>query len=211
MEFKKPELYKPFLIMISFFAIQQFSGIFVIFIYAAQFSIEAGVVMDEFLAAVIIGVIRCATTLFIAFVSDKFGRKPLVISSGMGMFVCMSGLAMCAKFPLNETSFNWFPAVLVFTYIFFGTLGILTLPFSMIAEMYPQKTRGFAVGITSTVFFILIFIVVKTFTSIFEYFGSVIVFSFYAFAAFVGIVFGIFVLPETKGKSLQEIEDYFKS
>lgn len=210
-EFKKPELYKPFLIMILFFAIQQFSGIFVIFIYAAQFSLEAGIAMDEFLSAVIIGVIRCATTLLMAFVSDKFGRKPLVVASGIGMFISMLGLAICAKFPLSETNFKWLPALLVFTYIFSGTLGILTLPFSMIAEMYPQKTRGFAVGITSTVFFILIFIVVKTFSCIFEYFGSVIVFSFYAFVALMGIMFGIFVLPETKGKSLQEIEENFRN
>lgn len=81
----------------------------------------------------------------------------------------------------------------------------------MIAEMYPQNTRGFAVGITSTIFFILTFVSIKTFSSVFEYFGSGIVFLFYAFVALLGIFFGIFILPETKGKSLQEIENYFKN
>jgi MFS family permease len=209
-EFRKPELYKPFLIMISFFAIQQFSGVFVIFIYAAQFSIEAGVAMDEFLSAVIIGAIRWVTTIGIAFASDKYGRKPLVIFSGSGMFLCMVGLACCALFPLKDTNFYWLPSAFLFTFIFTGTFGILTLPFAMVAELYPQKTRGFAVGITIAIGFILSFINIKTFSTVFEYFGSFTIFSFYAFVALVGIVFGIFVLPETKGKSLQDIENYFR-
>lgn len=196
--------------MISFFAIQQFSGIFVVFVYAAQFALEAGVVMDEFLAAVIIGVTRCVATVLVAFVSDKFGKKPLVVGSGIGMFLCMLGLAICAVYPLNDTNFSWLPTTFLFAYIFTGTFGILTLPFAMVAEMYPQKSRGFAAGITMSLAFLMSFAVIKTFFNAFEYFGSAVVFSFYAFVAAIGIAFGIFILPETKGKSLQEIENYFK-
>lgn len=209
-EFAKPELYKPFLIMVAFFAIQQFSGIFTIFIYAAQFSVEAGVAIDEFLSAVIIGVIRCVTTIFIAFGSDKFGRKPLAIASGIGMFICMTGLAVCAAYPMANTSFKYVPAIFLFGFIFTGTFGILTLPFAMVAEMYPQKTRGFAVGITIAIGYLLSFANVKTFSSIFEMFGSFWIFTFYAFIAFIGIIFALLVLPETKGKTLQEIEKLFK-
>jgi MFS family permease len=209
-EFSKPELYKPFLIMLTFFAIQQFSGIFVVFVYAAQFSLEAGVVMDAFLAAVIIGVIRCVATVLVAFASDKFGKKPLVIVSGIGMFFCMLGLVICAVYPPTDRSFSWLPAAFLFGYIFTGTFGILTLPFAMVAEMYPQKTRGFAAGITMSLAFLMSFAVIKTFSTAFAYFGSVVMFSFYAFVAALGIAFGIFVLPETNGKSLQEIENYFK-
>jgi Sugar (and other) transporter len=51
---RQPELYKPLTIMITFFFFQQFSGIFVIFVYAAQFSSQAGVVIDPLLSAVYI-------------------------------------------------------------------------------------------------------------------------------------------------------------
>ena len=196
--------------MVSFFAIQQFSGIFTIFIYAAQFSIEAGVVIDEFLSAVLIGLIRSVTTIFVAFASDRYGRKPLAISSGVGMFLSMSGLALCAAFPLRQTTISWLPAVFLYAFIFTGTFGILTLPFAMVAEMYPQKTRGFAVGITIAIGFIFSFINIKTFASVFEYFGSFWIFTFYALVALIGVFFAIFVLPETKGKSLQEIENNFR-
>jgi MFS family permease len=209
-EFAKPQLYKPFLIMTSFFLIQQFSGIFVIFIYAAQFSLEAGVEIDEFLNAVIIGVIRCVTTVFVAFASDTVGRKPLTVVSACGMFLSMSGLAICASMSLNDTNFKYLPTGLLFIFIFAGTIGILTLPFAMVAEMYPQKTRGFAVGITISLAWLMSFVNIKTFSLAFETFGSFGVFSFYALIGFSGIVFAVFVLPETKGKSLHEIESLFR-
>lgn len=53
-ELRQPQLYKPLTIMISFFAFQQFSGIFVVFVYAAQFSTQAGVSMNPLLSAVFI-------------------------------------------------------------------------------------------------------------------------------------------------------------
>lgn len=209
-EFRRPELYKPFLIMVSFFAIQQFSGIFTIFVYAAQFSLEAGVAMDAFLSAVIIGTVRTVTTVLIAFASDKYGRKPLVLISGIGMFVTMVGLAVCATYPLTNTSFQWLPSAFLYGFVFIGTFGILTLPFAMVAEMFPQKTRGFAVGLTMSLAFLMSFANIKTFPTVFESLGNVVMFSFYSFVAFVGILFAIFILPETKGKSLQQVEDLFK-
>ena len=197
--------------MLSFFAIQQFSGIFTIFVYAAQFSLEAGVTMDAFLSAVIVGVIRCVTTVLIAFASDKFGRRPLVIISGIGMFLSMLGIVICAVYPLADTSINWLPSVFLYFYVFIGTFGILTLPFAMVAEMYPQKNRTFASGITMSLAFLMSFANIKTFSTVFDYFGNIAVFSFYAIVALIGVFFGLFVLPETKGKTLLEIEEYFKS
>lgn len=208
-EFGKPQLYKPFLIMISFFAIQQFSGIFTVFIYAARFSLEAGVVIDEFFSAVLIGAIRLVTNFVIAFASDRYGRKPLAIVSGTGMFLSMTGLALCSYFPLKGTSLQMLPAALLYIFVSSGTFGILTLPFAMVGEIFPQKSRGFAVGITVSIGFILSFVNIKTFSTVFEAFGSFWIFSFYALVALVGIVFAVFVLPETKGKSLQEIEAHF--
>lgn len=211
-EFKKPQLYKPLIIMILFFSIQQFSGIFTIFIYAAQFSIEAGVAIDEFLATVLIGLIRCCTVIIVSFASDKFGRKPLAIISTAGMFLNMLGLVVCSIFSteLKTTTIFWLPTAFLFFFIFSGTLGVLTLPFAMIAEVYPQNARGLAVGLTICYAYIMSFANVKTFTAVFSIFGSVTVFSFYAIISFLGIAFSVFILPETKGKSLHEIELYFR-
>jgi MFS family permease len=211
-EFKKPQLYKPLIIMILFFTIQQFSGIFTIFIYAAQFSMEAAVSIDEFLSAVIIGLIRCCTTVVVAFASDKYGRRPLAIFSSIGMCLCMLGIVVCSIFgtALRKSSVYWLPTAFLFLFIFCGTFGILTLPFAMLGEMYPQSARGHAVGLTIFYAYVMSFVNVKTFSSVFSLFGSVTIFSFYAIVALLGVVFSIFILPETKGKSLQEIENYFR-
>lgn len=208
-EFGQPELYRPFIIMMIFFAVQQFSGIFVILVYSAQFSIEAGVVIDAFLSAVFIGVIRCATTILVGFASVRLGRKPMTIVSGVGMLISMVGIVLCAAIHIND-NFSWLPAVFLFLFVFFGTFGFLTLPFAMVAEMYPQKSRAFASGITMCLAFLMSFVHVKLFGTVFEYFGNVAVFSFYSFVTLAGVLFGIFILPETRGKTLQEIELYFK-
>jgi MFS family permease len=198
--------------MILFFTIQQFSGIFTIFIYAAQFSIEAGVAIDAFLSAVIIGLLRCCTTIIVAFVSDRYGRKPLAIFSSSGMSLCMLGIIVCSIFgtALKSSSFYWLPTAFLFLFIFCGTFGILTLPFAMLGEVYPQNARGLAVGLTIFYAYIMSFVNVKTFSSAFALFGSVTMFSFYGLVAVLGIVFSVVVLPETRGKTLQEIEERFR-
>ncbi|KAG4073002.1 hypothetical protein HA402_009421 [Bradysia odoriphaga] len=209
-EFGKPQLYQPFIIMLIFFAVQQLNGIFVILVYSARFSVEAGVEMDAFLSAVCIGIIRCVTTVLVSLASVRFGRKPMAISSGIGMLLGLVGIILCDVFQTSGGKYNWLPIVFLFVFIFAGTLGFLTLPFAMVGEMYPQKSRAFASGITMCLAFVISFGHVKMFTTLFDYFGNVAVFSFYSVVTFVGILFAIFILPETKGKSLQEIEQYFK-
>ena len=84
---KRPEIYKPLAIINAFFAFQQFSGTFVIIVYATQFATEAGAGIDKFLCTVLIGASRVLATIILAyFILDRFGRKPPSIFSGVGEF-----------------------------------------------------------------------------------------------------------------------------
>jgi hypothetical protein len=79
---KRPEIWKPLAIINAFFAFQQFSGTFVIIVYATQFSSDG---IDKFLVTVLIGFSRVIATLILAFfILDKYGRKPPSIFSGVG-------------------------------------------------------------------------------------------------------------------------------
>jgi hypothetical protein len=79
---KQPEIWKPLAIINAFFAFQQFSGTFVIIVYAAQFASDG---LDKFLVTVLIGLSRVIATLILAFfILDKYGRKPPSIFSGIG-------------------------------------------------------------------------------------------------------------------------------
>ncbi|XP_058126495.1 facilitated trehalose transporter Tret1-like [Anopheles ziemanni] len=209
-QLKKPEVYKPLTIMCTFFVFQQFSGIFVIIVYAASFSIEAGVAIDPFLSAVLVGFTRVVTTLLMAFISDKFGRRPPALFSGFGMACCMFGLAACAIFPVADTELNWIPTALLVTFIFTATLGFLTLPFSMNAEVYPTKVRGFASGLTIFFGYTMSFIILKVYPTMVSMLGSENVFLFFGVVSLIGILFVYFFLPETKGRTLQDIEEYFR-
>jgi MFS family permease len=82
-----PEIYKPLLIINAFFAFQQFTGTFVIVVYATKFVESTSADVDIFLITVLIGVSRVIGTLILAFfILDRFGRKPPTIFSGIGKF-----------------------------------------------------------------------------------------------------------------------------
>uniref|UniRef100_A0A182Q230 Major facilitator superfamily (MFS) profile domain-containing protein n=1 Tax=Anopheles farauti TaxID=69004 RepID=A0A182Q230_9DIPT len=206
---KQPQVYKPLGIIIGFFGFQQFSGIFVIVVYAAKVSSEASVSMDPFLCTVLIGITRVLATLLVAYILDTLGRKPPSIFSGVGMLVCMFGLALCSYFPPIE-GLKWIPTVLILTYIFTSTLGFLTMPFSMLAELFPQTVRGPASGVTVFFTYLMSFFTIKLYPSMVELLGSANVFIIYGVVSLLGVLYVIYVVPETKGKSLQEIEDYFR-
>lgn len=197
--------------MSSFFIIQQLSGIFLIFIFAAKFSLEAGVEMDEFLSTVIMGVIRVVMTFFVSIAMNKYGRRRITILSSTGMLVAMIGLVICQLMSLNETSLSWLPAVFLFGYCIFGVPGVLTLPFSMVADVYQQKSKSLGIGLNILICFVFAFITIKTCATVFAVFGSTLVFGFYAFMSAIAILFSIFILPETKGKTQLDMKNYFNS
>uniref|UniRef100_A0A182ISD0 Major facilitator superfamily (MFS) profile domain-containing protein n=1 Tax=Anopheles atroparvus TaxID=41427 RepID=A0A182ISD0_ANOAO len=206
---KQPQVYKPLGVIIGFFGFQQFSGIFVIVVYAAKVSSEAGVSMDPFLCTVLIGITRVVATMLVAYILDTLGRKPPSIFSGVGMLVCMFGLALCSYFPPVE-QLHWLPTALILTFIFTSTLGFLTMPFSMLAELFPQAVRGPASGITVFFTYLMSFCTIKLYPTMVELMGSANVFIIYGVVSLLGVLYVIYVVPETKGKSLQEIEDYFR-
>lgn len=205
---RKPEVYRPIGIMVGFFGFQQLSGIFVVVVYAAKFCTSAHVTMDPFLCVVYIGIVRVVAGLLVGLLLDRFGRRKPTIYSGVSMAICMFGLAIWIKYPIEE--WGWIPVVLILTYVFTSTLGLLTIPFAMNAEIYPQKYRGLGSGLTICATYTICFICVKLYPEMVIELGSFNVCLFYGVASFLSIFYVYFILPETKGKSLQDIENMFK-
>lgn len=210
---KKPEVYKPLAIIIGFFGIQQFSGIFAMIAYATKFAVEAGVTIDPFLCTVLIGVARVLATVLVGYILDKWGRKPPSIFSGIGMTLCMFGLAAYLMVPALQSSeylAGWLPTFLLIAYIFTSTLGFLTIPFTMLPELFPQRIRGLASGVTICFAYLMSFIVIKMYPTMLEVMGNEYVLIFYGTISLLGIFYVKFLVPETKGKTFQEIEELFK-
>lgn len=204
---RQPILYRPLAIMFAFFAFQQASGLFVLVVYASKVCHLAGVTIDPFLCAVYLGTIRFVGTMFIGVLMDKFGRRMMALCSGFVMGICMLGISVYCGFGFT---FSWLPLVLILTYFLAGSLGLMTLPFTMIAEVYPQQYRGLASGLTTCVMFINCFIVTKLYPTMVTLLGSSTVFAIYGTMSLLSVVFVYNLLPETNGKSLTEISDQFR-
>ncbi|KAJ8927055.1 hypothetical protein NQ314_020523 [Rhamnusium bicolor] len=212
----KPQCLRPFGLVLTYFFFQQFSGTFVIVFYAIDIVKGAGITLDPYLTIVIIGLIRMVTSVVLSIISKRFGRRPLSIISGTGMTICMLMLAVYILLdgqgqilPQFQGTLTYLPLTLLILYFFTSTLGFLPLPFALAAEVFPTKIRGTATGLLSGCGYMFNFITVKVYPDMFDKMGSHGVFFFYGGVALVGTLFIICFLPETKGKSLQEIQEYF--
>lgn len=203
---------KPLLIMLLYFFFQQFSGIFVIVYYAVNIVREAGVEIDGFIGAILIGLTRLIGSILVASASKKWGRRLPSIISGTGMTMFM-GILSIYLFIKNQgyviNDYGIIPAICILSYIFMSTIGFLCLPFAMIGEIYPAKVKDVLSGLTTCIAYIFSFVTVKIYPSMLVLMGKHGVFCFYTIISLLGTIFVILFLPETKGKSLQEIDEFY--
>jgi len=103
----------------------------------------------------------------------------------------------------------WFPAMCIFLYTAFCTVGFLIVPWVMIGEVYPSRVRGLVGGLTTCSAHFFVFLVVKTYPLLNHLLCNGGVYLLYGCISLLGTIFFYTCLPETKGRSLQEIEDFF--
>ncbi|XP_071578983.1 trehalose transporter 1-like protein isoform X2 [Temnothorax nylanderi] len=202
----------PFAIMLSFFFFQQFSGIFVVIYNAVIIMDKSGVKVDPYLGAVLIGVARFIASLLTAGVSRKFGRRIPSMISGVGMTIFMGGLSLYLFLAAKGTVMadnGVVPVICMVMYIFTSTLGYLVIPFAMVGEVYPPKVKDILSGSTVAIGYLFSAVTIKTYPDMESLMGMHGVFLFFAIVSLVGTIFVLLFLPETKGKTLREIEDMF--
>lgn len=205
---KRPEVYKPLGIVLAYFTFQQLSGVFAIVVYIGQFSKAAGVSIDRFLFIVIGGVVRVTGTAVGAFLADSLGRRKPSIISGLGITVTMFGTALCMAYPSDKTS--WIAAALILSYVLVNSVGFLVVPFALVAELYPQYIRGFAAGISVCYVYAISFVAIKFYPLFNSAVGPETVCLFIGSVSLLGTLFIYWFLPETKGRTFKEIEEFFK-
>lgn len=184
--------------------------------YAIDIVKNAGITLDPYLTIVLVGFIRFATAILVGLISKKFGRRSLSIVSGLGMMSCMFTLA-CYNLLIDQgkiseetrANLSMLPLMALLLYFFASTLGFLPVPFALSAELFPTKIRGTASGLLTGFNYAFNFLTVKIYSNMIDGMGSTGVFFFYGGTALLGTVFLICLLPETKGKSLDEILEYF--
>ncbi|XP_030755107.1 facilitated trehalose transporter Tret1-like isoform X2 [Sitophilus oryzae] len=212
----KREFLKPMGILVMFFITSQWTGVNAVNFYSVALMKQTIEGVNEYLATFVIDCIRLVSSVISCILLRKIGRRPLILAGGLGTILSLftlSGYIYFTRSLHNQTSFSplsIIPMVSLIVYIFFVTAGFVSLPWNLLGELLPLKYRSTGSGIASCIAYLSVFSVVKTMPDMFAMFGSDGTFLLYGIMGLVGTIFIYFCLPETKGKTLNEIEEYFK-
>merc|ERR550539_148727 len=220
--FGKRKNRRPFFILNMLFLIMRFSGSYVISFYAVEIFRKADPhhVNDaydsrEYLSAIGVGVIKLIGSLLFIPAIRYCTRKFLlcVSSTAMSLSLAILGLAMYANGDGTNLFANelpsWLPLACVTLYMAVDPLGLSSIPFVYMAEFYSGELRSLLSGITIGLSNLELFIVVKTFPMLSATYGDGMTFWIYSGFCLAAAIFTLLIIPETKGKSLEEIEEYF--
>jgi sugar porter (SP) family MFS transporter len=207
---KFSELFRPgirmaLIVGVTLAILQQFVGINTVIYYAPIIFKRTGFGSASALGATVwVGAINFLFTLVAIWLIDKIGRKALLIygAIGMGISLFMIGLL----FEMKAFSGPW---ILIFILVYIASFAASFGPvvWVLISEIYPNKIRGRAASTATMSNWVANFFVTLLFPVMLDALGAPI--SFWIFFAWciISLIFVIIVVPETKGKSLEEIEE----
>ncbi|XP_044763101.1 solute carrier family 2, facilitated glucose transporter member 8-like isoform X2 [Coccinella septempunctata] len=220
-------VYKPTVILFLIFFAQQITGGYVIIFYATDIfrkldgqSQNQG--MTEMASLVLLGVIRFLASGVSFLVSKNFGRRSILMTSGVGMAFCsfVAGVYIYFTVLSNEqieamnltTSDKTYNIAFLFVlgYVAFGSLGFLVIPWTLIGELLPVKVRGLIGGVLVSLAYVMMFFFVKIFPAILDSIDIHSIFCVVSILNLVSVMFIYFFLPETLGRNFSEIEGYFE-
>jgi MFS family permease len=188
---------------IALAVLQQWSGTNVIFNYAEEIYRGAGYDLSGVMFNIVItGVINLVFTLVATAFVDKLGRRALMLwgAAGIALFHALLGGA----FMFGVTG----PTVLGLTLGVIALYGMSLAPVTwvLLSEIFPNRIRGLAMSVAVSSLWIACFLVTFSFPIMNQRLGAAGTFWTYALICFVGFVFIWRFVPETKGKTLEEIE-----
>ncbi|SEO41764.1 MFS transporter, sugar porter (SP) family [Flavobacterium sp. CF108] len=189
-------------------AFQQWCGINIIFNYAQEIFVSAGYsINDLFMNIVITGSINLVFTLVAMGTVDKIGRKKLMLFGSAALAIIYALLGYF--YYTNVTGFPLLLLVLLAIAIYAMSLAPIT--WVILSEIFPNRIRGVAMSIATFALWIASALLVQTFPIFNEYLGTSGTFWVYGIICSLGFVFVFRKLPETKNKSLEEIEELMVS
>ena len=188
--------------LIAFF--NQLSGINAFLYYAPRIFESAGLgESTALLSSIGIGVVNLLFTLLGVFLIDRLGRRQLLLIGSIGYIISLSLVA--AAFFLQWGGM-WVP-IFLFLFIAAHAIGSGAVIWVFISEIFPNRLRASGQAFGSSTHWVLAAIIPSTIPYLFTNIGPGYVFAFFAFMMVLQLIFVIFMMPETKGKSLEELSE----
>jgi len=202
-EIFEPKLFKIILLGMFLALVQQWSGLNSVFAYSHQIFHDAGFsVSGAMLSLVFQGLTMLIFCVVAMFVVDLVGRKVLMLIGTLG--ISLTHLLIGLSFHYEKTGL-----IVVLLVLFAIALYAMTLApivWVLLSELFPNRVRGFALGVSVVSLWVGYLILTYTFPLMREQIGTAKTFWVYAGFLFIAFIILLFALPETKGKSLEQIE-----
>lgn len=188
---------------------QQVTGINTVIYYAPTIIRSAGVssIQASILATAGIGVVNVIMTIVSMWLIDRAGRRPLLLTGIAGMTITLGALGFV--FLSNRRSLASFAVVTLMVYVTSFAISLGPVFWLLISEIYPLKIRGLAAGIAAGTNWTSNFVVSLTFLTRLQRLGSNWTFWLYGLLSLAAWFFSYYLVPETKGHTLEEIEHFW--
>lgn len=157
---------------------------------------------------IILGGLLVSATIVASFVVDRIGRRPMLLGSTVGLAVCNTAIAIIFALMENKVDIShvkWIPVLALMLYVVSYGMGLATVTFAVMGEIIPKHLKAVAGTIFGITVSALSLIVSKLFQVAADSVGHSVIFAAFAFFSFLFLPFVWYLIPETKGKSLDTI------
>ncbi|XP_009944369.1 PREDICTED: solute carrier family 2, facilitated glucose transporter member 6, partial [Leptosomus discolor] len=231
-EIKDLFIYKPILIAVGMRFLQQLSGVTCVLVYLQSIFKKTSVILKPEYDAALVGLVRLFSVAIAAVSMDKAGRKILLfVSAGvmlvsnltMGLYIHFAPasqndtianktLVSSANLPAEPTNYiTLIPLLATMLFIMGYAMGWGPITWLLMSEILPLKARGVASGLCVVMSWLTAFTLTQFFLRVVEAFGLEVPFLFFAVICAGNILFTGCCVPETKGRSLEQIEAFFRT
>jgi SP family galactose:H+ symporter-like MFS transporter len=191
---------------------QQVTGINTVIYYAPTIFKFAGFSSSSvaILASVGVGAVNLILTLVAMQLIDRVGRRPLLLVSLSGMSVSLIILGLAFKLHGLASALGWIAVTSLMSYVGFFAVGLGPVFWLILSEIYPLRVRGRAMSVGTIANWGFNLIVALTFLSLTRGIGKPATFWLYGAVSVAAWIFAYFLVPETKGKTLEQIEAHWR-
>lgn len=190
---------------------QQVTGINTVIYYAPLIIQSAGIssASGAILATAGIGIVNVLMTIVAMRLIDRIGRKPLLLTGIAGMAVSLGILSLSFHMSMRTGALAWVAVISMMAYVASFAISLGPIFWLLISEIYPLKIRSSSEGLAATFNWGSNLVVTLTFLTLVQRFGASSTFFLYALFAVAAWIFSYKYVPETKGRTLEEIERFW--
>ncbi|VEN44660.1 unnamed protein product [Callosobruchus maculatus] len=190
--------------------IQQLCGITVITFYCKTIFEDSKEILSPNISTILYFLVQLMCSFASTFVVDKIGRKPLLIISLVGASTALLVLTMFmytdSHLQVDVTNLKYIPFACLMINVAFISIGVRVIPLLMMGEMFSARIKPLAVCVGAIYYSLIAMLVAKLYHVINELYGSYLPFLMFTLLGYLSILFVAFIVPETKGKNLEDIQ-----